>query len=171
MDPQLMAAFGFDIENLTANRAGYLSQKQEKRMKGDAAWANRVLLVIALLAGGIAVVLLLPLLRGDEFPTGRWIPVIVLGLVALWTFRGIFVKPDMTVQRVHGQVRFTQSTHKTGSVTDSAIDRHNVVTHYLVVGGQSFGISPDRIPVVVDGANYAVYYIDQHKQILSLERL
>ncbi len=180
MDTQLMDTFHFDVEDLSANRAGTLSHKQAEQIKKDDTCATRVVWLLALSAGAGAVMLLLPLVRAGQFPDTQEKMVgmvfgILLALASIWFFRGaIFSKIDTTVRKVQGKMSAVKSVGRSGNVSDPESSRRNIIYHEMVVGGRTFGVTPDVFNTVVlerEGETYAVYFIEKTNRLLSLEHI
>ncbi len=179
MNTKLMEAFHFDEEDLAANRAGTLSRKQAQQVKKGEAWATGVTLVLALAASVGAVLLLLPYIQSGQLPQGGEIARLVFGgllvLVAIWLWRGaLFSKTDMSVAKAQGPMKLVKSVHRSGDVSDAESSRTNVVAHQMVVGGHTFGVTPQVFNDVLfdqEGATYAVYFTKKPENLLSLERI
>lgn len=175
MDEQLMAAFSFDREDLAANQAGRLSEKQEQRLKKDETFATVITAALAVLSGAGGVLILLPFVRTGQVSGDRALVLIlgiVLLLVAVWAARGATTRLNFEVRKVQGKAQLMKSIQRSGSVSDLEIDRTNIVAYELVVGGRTFGVSPHLFDSVLkEGETYAVYFIESPKTLLSLEHI
>ena len=107
------------------------------------------------------------------YEPGRTKYVVVFGTVMSGLGKGIFSSSlDDTVARVEGELKLVKSVRRSGSVTDSEVDRRNIVYHEMVVGGQAFGVTPDVFNTVLlkrEGQPYAIYFTEKTKMLLSLE--
>ena len=66
-------------------------------------------------------------------------------------------------------VNFVKVEHKTGSVTDSEIDRTTVHSYEMHVGSVAFSNANPALIELMQGDVYAVYYTSSTHQILSAE--
>lgn len=175
MQSELMGMFGFDEEDLSSNRGGMLSPKQEKTNKELRTFGNRVAVVLTLVVLGATIFCARQALITS--PTDQAVPLWIgagLGVLAsLWMIRSLFTKVDESLQKAEGKLKLVKSVTKTGSVTDSEVDRRSVDKYEMVVGGTWFGVDPATFTALLEKEDdrFAVYYTMATKRILSVEYL
>lgn len=165
---QIQGYFSFDEADLFANRKGQFSKKQKSNLAEVDQWTNRFLLILSLLVLLGAVWSVLSAVNsGDSW--SDWILPVILLVVAGWLFSGTRNKVDDKVEKAEGVVNFVKVERKTGSITDSEIDRTTIQSYEMRVGGEHFdNANPTLIEYMQDDI-YAVYYTNSTRQILSVE--
>lgn len=167
-DDQIKAYFGFEENDLIANRNGELSEKQRKRIKDADRFAERFiqLLFILFLAGGIFLGILAFF---TEKNIGLWIGMVILFLLAGWAFRGAHTEVDDAVQKVEGQIDIVKIGNMTGSVNTASPQPMNVSGYEMRVGGEVFDNANPALIEYMQGDTYLVYFTKTTRQILSVE--
>jgi hypothetical protein len=169
-EDQLKGYFSFTNDDLAANRAGKLSQKQYKRIKENNDFADKFVL------GLFAVFLIAGLFTtfqafSQMTNIGLWVAAAVLLSIAGWAFRGVLTKVDDSVQKAEGKVDFVKVEKQTGSATDPSYKRSTVSSYEMRVGGEAFGNANPALIEYMQSDVYAVYFTKATRQILSVEFL
>ena len=167
-EEQIRGYFSFDEADLFANRSGRFSRKQKKKLEELDQWSNRfiqILMTLVLLGAIWSIVATVN--SGDSWTD--WILPVILLAVAGWLFSGLRNKIDETVEKSEGVVNFIKVESKTGSVTDSEIDRMTVYSYEMRIGGVGFDNANPALIEYMQGDIYAVYYTNSTRQILSAE--
>ena len=165
---QIRGYFGFDEADLIANRNGRYSAKQMKKHEETDKSTSRTLLILSILVLlGAIWSIVATLNSGDSW--SDWILPVILLAVAGWFFSGSRNKIDQTLEKAEGVVNFIKVQSKTGSVTDSEIDRSTVYSYEMHVGGDSFRNANPALIEYMQGDVYAVYYTNSTRRILSAE--
>ena len=175
MQSELMGMFGFDEEDLSSNRGGMLSPRQEKTNKELGTFGNRAAVVITLVVLGATIFCARQALTTS--PVDQAVPFWVgtgLGVLAfLWMLRSLFTKVDESLQKAEGTLKLVKSVTKMGSPSDMEVNRQKVDKYEMVVGGTWFGVDPATFTSLLEkeGDRFAVYYTMTTKRILSVETL
>jgi hypothetical protein len=168
-DP-IQGYFAFEEDDLVANRAGRLSEKQSQRIKRADQLVDGFLLALSLIFFTATIFVGL-IAFFSENSTGLWIAAILLLLIAMWLFRGARTEVDDTVQKAQGEVNFIKVEKQTGSVNDPATQRRRVTGYEMRVGDEVFAnINPAAVECMRSGT-YVVYFTKTTKQILSVEQI
>lgn len=167
-DDQIKAYFAFDDADLLANRNGQLSEKQSKRVREADRFAERFIFILffVFLISGIFLAVLAIYTRNN---IGLWIGMVILLLLAAWSFRGIHTEVDDPVQKVQGEVNFVKVENKT--MTEPAAQRMTVSRYEMCVGPQVFGNVNPALIEYMQGEKYIVYFTKTTRQILSVEQI
>lgn len=183
-DPQqaLYDFFAFDESDLAANRLGALSDKQKRELNADQKGFRKSSAVLgsALTVAGLAILFLLiglPLLQGSKLDlvdlgnivTSLLIPLAFLGAGIGSLYGGLKTKVDMAEHSV-GNVTGPVNLVDAGSATDHHPTRPRAL-YELHVGEKEFNVYPDLPDVMIQGADYAVYFDNADDAILSVEWL
>jgi hypothetical protein len=186
-NPELSRFLDFDEFDLTANRLGRLSPKQQKKLAEGERFAKNVFigagLVFILIAVGVTIGMIASgIARGLTFSNispedivgmavGIGLPWLVLGLFALGAFRLAATRLDTSVLSVEGRVNFVKvekqvSSRSAGGSTTS----HTVEEYELRVGSVNFeDVDEELLNIIEEGDIYAFYYTKDAKDILSAE--
>ncbi len=167
-EDQIKGYFAFTDNDLTANRMGKLSDKQNKKLKENDDFAQKFVL------GMFLIFLLTGLFIGYRAVTqmnniGLWVWTVVLLLISGWFFRGVRTTVDNTVLKTQGIVEFVKVEKKTGSPTDPSSSRMTVSSYEMHVAGDVFGNANPALIEHMQGDEYIIYFTKATKQILSVE--
>lgn len=158
----LMRALRFDEEDLAANRAGKLSERQKNaneapRFSGVVQWV--VLGHIAALGGLMGII---ALISGNA---AMWlVMLLVLGFAALPVMmlnRGVG-RPILQKELAAGRVQRLQ-----GEISKEK--RGTSARFYLECEGQRFHITPGVFNAFRDGASYILYILPESSTLISAE--
>ncbi len=176
-DPQLrlMAAFGFDADELEANRQGYMAKSQRRRVyatRWDYVRRYGVAIVVSLVL--YVGILVDGLQRGNISLAGAVLGTGIVGgfpilLVILNEDRRRRIKADLykgDLESVSGRVQLSW-LYAPGRKSGGA---HRVSSR-LAISGKIFEIHPVANDVFVEEDNYRVYYVPRSMSILSVEHL
>lgn len=182
-DEQLRKYYDFDEGDLFANRNGYLSPRQQKRLAEDEAFWKKILLIIGIV---LLIVAFLPILiiglsaisciadLCSEWPSSlrAFYIVLVLLLTPTLLFLGVRVTrgalklpKSSSVQKAEGPINIVK------------VESYNPTTHAnsdnyeLHVGGEEFDEESELADIMMQGDIYAIYYIKETKTIMSAEML
>lgn len=178
-DIELQKFFGFDAADLSANRSGRLSKKQETKLLEAERGANQFFrwggISLVLLALGISLGLL------NEARKVNWEDLVGItpALCVVWSICGLFAygafklagsKFDNSVQNVEGKVNFVKVEKQVSSASSSG-PRHRTVQQYeLRVEKIAFeDVREELLNLIEEGDKYAFYYTKDTKDILSCE--
>jgi len=176
-DPELESRFDFNESDLHANRNGRLSQRQAERILTDAKKARPTsigcgtgLLLIASIFPIVFIPMMVELrdqiigLLGVGFGVLVW--VVVWGGIGFNMIRNAFKPPSLELAGVSGPVNLVGVERRTSG------DNPTTYTAYeLRVGDQSFDVDAGLGNQIMQGDEYAIYYIKDSDKIMSLERL
>jgi hypothetical protein len=182
-DDLLQKYFHFDESDLFANRNGRLTTKQQIRLVGDERFFDKFRLVGGILllwiAIGPAIVMMVIFTPCISNLCAAWdpferffLPFFVLFWTPPWIYWGIHVlrnalttRTDYSLQTVEGPVNIVK-TESTDAQTDQAVDEYE-----LHIGMQEFDCDSEMANLMMQGDLYAVYYIEDTKEIMSAELL
>jgi len=174
IDQQLMNYFKFDQDDLYANQNGRFTDKQKARLiqedKSDRT-SSRIWGIVLILIGAIGLAAAIAGWIGDSdwgfrlgfgFGFGCVWP-LVWGGIGYSLTKDSFSKHQFKLARVEGRANIVRresysSEHHTTSVY-----------HELHIGGQEFSVEEDLADVIMQGDEYALYYVDGTNKILSAE--
>ena len=165
---QLKGYFAFDDSDLTANKSGRLSPKQQKKLTANDQFANRVILGFFLVCLAFTLFFAYKAFS-DMTSIPSWIGLVLSMFFGSIFSRGLFTKVDYSVQKAQGEVQFVKVEKLSGSVTDPAYKRKKVESYEMHVGGESFSNANPALIPYMQGKVFAVYYAKDTKQILSVE--
>ena len=168
MAVDLKDAFGFTTDELALNKSGQLSRRQRAQAVKQANRKKVTSVILALVAGAIAIYSLLPFVRTFSMAGGvdRLIGGSVFAVLSLLFFTALWQKPALDVQHVQGKVQFVRRD------SDVVEDDNRVITtttYYLVIGEQEFAIDRSKYEAFDQGHVYAIYYLTPAQGILSAE--
>lgn len=160
--PSLADALNFTDDDLTANRAGRLSDVQSTRLRARAGYTTLAGALIALaLAGG-----------------GFWLIALGATLAALALFAlaaGLFVLTRWGRGTAAAEVAAGAVACVSGEAVLSANDypnpNGNVTEYVLEIGDEAFVLSRDAFAAFEDGDTYTVYYLPGLRMVISAEGL
>jgi hypothetical protein len=165
-EPDLMAALGFDADDLAANRAGELGPRQ-RQMLTNRRRLQGWLLTLGVALTLIAVVLVLRVRLGGS---------LVFWVAAAVTIWALGFGPAQSLFRWMGYDRDV----KRGTVRAAEgrlalkVDGRRRLRYTLTLGGQSWELGPLQkhiFQAFEDGAAYSLYYAPGSRTILAAERL
>jgi hypothetical protein len=174
IDTQLMNYFKFDQDDLYANQNGRFTDKQRVRLIQEDKSDRRSGLVWGIILMGIgAIGLVIAIVAGLAnsdwgfrigFGCGFGIVwPLVWGGIGYAMMSDSFSKHEFKLARVQGRVNIVRSeSYSSQSHTTS-------VHHELHIGGQEFRVDEDLANVLMQGEEYALYYVDGTNKILSAE--
>jgi hypothetical protein len=159
---QLMSALRFDQEDLEANRDGYMTKKQRRRLDNlQSQW-----MMWTVLAGGFGTIVSLSLFI--IWSVGNFLPLLMVGgativLVVYFWSRHKQLRNDL----YKGIVSYVE-----GDIHLDAFYRYKGNPRYSIqVENLEFKISYAFFSVLIEGAPYCIYYIAASHMILSAELL
>ncbi len=171
-NPQLEQYFKFDDADLAANRMGQVTPKQVARMTQEVKTSRTgglifgsLLMIVAILpalltAGAVqqmGIVFILPW-------TCIWLP--IWGAIGYALIRGAFKKHVVTLQKVEGPINIIKTVSES---TDNDGMHHTSYEYELHVGGKEFDVESDLANYMMQGDTYAIYYVTDLEDILSVE--
>ncbi len=168
-EEELRKYFDFDDTDLFANRNGYLSPRQQDRVKKDFRSGGKFFGILGFILIGLAITPLIILL----ITKANWLLWLVFTIVGiLWIIPAIFffrVASDRndkdTLETVEGQVNTVEEVHEGPHF-------HKDYDYYWKIGGVRFDVlDPGKVDILEQGATYRVYYLDLAKAIMSLEKI
>lgn len=168
LDPRLMQALKFGEKELIANREGYLTPAQEKRILQS---RPRTYLSAAILMGmALLIWLTMPLLIARQNLDSIWpisliclIPVFVIIMVVI-RLNNHRIQQDLqqgTVQCVTGQLTKRVHLMPTGKAF--------IPVPYLLIQQENFKVNHQVYAAFTDKAYYTVYFAPHTKILLSAE--
>ncbi len=168
-DEQLKKYFEFDEGDLNANRNGYLTPNQQMRLAKQAHRGCYVFIGILLLGVAVAPILIL-FFSGTFaiFPKAgySWLSwPVIWGAIAIYMIRRAFSKRNLAVQKAEGPINIVK-TESDDSSTDTTSEDYE-----MHVGGEEFEVDSDLVDFMRQGDVYAIYYIQNPQQIISVEQL
>lgn len=174
-EEQLMDFLHFDQADLTANRTGKFTVRQQDRLVQDDK-RNRLFMTVG---GGVAAAVALfslifgivSIINSHSATTGLTYGValgvvvpLIFGAVAARSFWKGLGPHQIRLASVQGPVDLKR---REGTDEDG---RHFTVVN-LRVGGRKFDVRPGLEKIMVEGTEYKVYYIEGTNTILSAEAL
>ncbi len=167
MQPDLMARFGFDEEDLAANKSGSLSTTQKQLFQRDnrGFYISLVFLSIAALVGAAELVPI-ALHPATRLPILTWGGVIALVLLAIGLIGSLFTQMNYRVEKVRGPAHLEKVLILRGET--EALD---IWSHEFIVNQLTFHVVETTFQVLRQGDVYAVYYAKHLRQILSVEHI
>ncbi len=186
-DTTLRKFFDFSEADLSANRQGKLSAKQQKVLDEGEKGANQIFIgagvFFILLALGISWGITSDIFRdgisnlsSDDITglaLGIGLPCGILGFFAYWSFRLAFSKLDSSLQNVEGKVNFVKMEKQQSYTSAGGSTSYRTVQQYeLRVGRVNFeNVAEELLNIIDEGDVYAFYYIKQPKKIMSAEKI
>lgn len=173
MTTRLMQSLDFTEEDLTYNRKGMLSPRQNAHLTRKRRAFKLTLLILGLLlvgvGGGVFAVQGVASLPEDtsaatEMLVGAGVFVLI---GAPFIYLGVKPMRPVKVAIAKGKARLArvQRTSRSNNATSTYIASE------IHVADKIFGVPDEVFPELEDGAVYAVYYWDGLNDIFSLERL
>ncbi len=168
-ETRLAKLFQFDQEDLQANRRGDLSDKQLQRyVKGISSdWRFTRLTGFMMVGVGILPALLFGF-------SGRLLPVELLLVWGIWPLgwailgyqwlRRSYAPKDYSVTRLQGKLEFVEEK------VLNPDNRHYSTRAAVRIAGKEIDVIGDIGHWIVQGDDYAVYYVENLGEIVSLER-
>jgi hypothetical protein len=179
MSAELQKFFAFDEADLSANRSGRLTKKQESRLLEAERGASQIFrwvgIGLFLLAFSITIFLLNEARKVDWQDLAGITPALcvvwfICGGFAYAAFKLAGSKNDNSVQKAEGNVNFVK-VEKQVSTGSSTGPRHRTVQQYeLRAGKVAFeDVDEELLNVIEEGDTYAFYFAKETKEILSCE--
>lgn len=183
-DIALRKFFGFDESDLTSNRHGRLSKKQEQTIRSAESGANRVfvfagVVFISLAFGSTFGILKAARDAGVTFTSVSDLIGPLIGLALIWGLLGFLAigsfqlaksKLDSSVQKVEGEVHFVKVEKQVANSAPNAQKYRTVQQYELRVDRIAFhDVNEELLNIISDGDTYAFYYTKDTKKILSCE--
>ena len=169
-DRELQKYFDFNESDLNANRSGILSNKQRIRLEENAKFTNKVFLIagISIIFIGIIPTLILLLAHANLEFLIIW-SIVWISLCGFVGFRVIRIgksdKRGLKLIKVEGKVNIIKEE------TYNNASRQTVDDYEFHIGGVSFDTDSNLADIIMQGDNYAIYYIEGEKDIMSAERI
>jgi hypothetical protein len=168
-DPDLQKYFSFDEADLNANQSGVITSKQRTRILEDAKFSSKFFLV-----GGVGIFLIGLLLGAYLLFTTTSMDSILFGivLILLGGIIGIAVIrmgrsniKELKLKKLEGKVNIIKETTYNGTKKQwgDAYELH--------IGRKTFDIESDLVDIIQQGGTYGIYYIEETKDILSMEKI
>lgn len=183
-DLELRAFFEFDEGDLSANRAGRLSEKQSLKINEAESGANQIffwagVIFILLALAGTYGILKSAIGAGMTFTNTSDIVGAAVGLVVIWGILGFLAvgsfrlsksKMDSSVQKVEGRVNFVKVEKRVPNTANVGPKYRTEQQYELRVGRTIFEDVDEELPNIIEEGNmYAFYYTKETKDILSCE--
>jgi hypothetical protein len=169
MQSELMALFGFDEEDLAANKNGVLSPKQRALFQRDnlGFYISLVVMSIAALAGAVA---LIPIAQNPETltPNMVWSGIAALVLLSIWLIVTLLtgIRKRYSFEKVRGAARLEKVLILRGE-TEAA----DIWSHEFIVNRVTFHIGGSAFQLLREGDVYLIYYARHLKHILSIDHI
>jgi len=182
-DDLLRKYFDFDEADLFANRNGALTAKQQTRLAEEEKFWNKLSLIgglfllgVAILPGLIIGFAVAPCISdycsGWPLSLRLFLIIMVLTWAPIWGFFGIrLVRSALStrnyslLQKAEGPINIV----KVESYSSSTHTHHE--DYELHVGGKEFDIDSELVDIMMQGDIYAIYYLEETKEIMSVEML
>ncbi len=168
---KLQEYFNFDEEDLGANRMGLLSEKQLKHLyagRKPVAGRDLGIGVLLFLIGGVGIFASVSAVLHAPGMLERIIFVLIFGI--LWPY--FFGKLGLQMLDASRPKRNTRVKTKRGKLQVSRREAPGIIPYYeLHIGNRRVEVESDLAGMVVEGDQYAMYYLEKTRGILSLERL
>jgi hypothetical protein len=184
-DIQLRRVFDFDEKDLTLNRNGRLSQKQEAKFRRAEIRAGCLFKVIGAGLLVFAAIISYAIIAGAMLEPDVDLPAAlgsfntILGLVLTWGICGLLaigafrisnVNINKTVKTAEGEVRFEKVRRQVRSSTEDGSSDVYEDQYDLRVGREVFGnVNNELLSMIDEGDVYAFHYLVSMKRILSAE--
>jgi hypothetical protein len=176
-DRELQARFDFNESDLHSNRNGRLSQRQGEKIVTDAKKARPMSIGCGtglLLIAAIFPIVFIPMMWETReqiiallgIGCGVLVWVVVWGGIGVSLIRGAFKPPSLDLASVSGPVNIVGVERRTSGKNPSTYTAYE-----LRVGDQSFDVDAELGNLIMQGEQYAIYYIRDSDKIMSLERL
>jgi hypothetical protein len=171
---QLMDYFKFDQADLVANQQLQFTAKQRANIisedQSDRTWSRVggifLLLIAAVGFFGAVFAIIQDSDWGFRIGFGLGFGCIwplVWGGIGYALISSSFGKHDFKLAKVQGQANIVRTEHTSGEHHTTTIE------HELHIGGQQFDVEGSIADVMMQGAEYIVYYIAETSKILSVE--
>jgi hypothetical protein len=179
-DDQLMQYFKFNETDLVANRNGFLSEAQAKKLNSRQTGAiqeKRLAVMIAfplglLLLGWMGFLIFKDLRPNGVFGTNDVVTILLQGscgalllLASAYIFKLSRIRQKYLLKKVEGPINIIKGSH--------ILDGHSYVDYELHIGGEKFKVVSDLGDRMMQGDTYAVYCsvgsVSALREILSVE--
>jgi hypothetical protein len=182
-DELLKKYFDFTDADLFRNRTGILTPRQQTRLVGKEKFWKKIVLFAGsfLLIVAIVPVVVIGLSTAacisnfcSEWPLSLWIFLLLMVLVwpLAWGFFGV-----RAIRSALSPFKFEAIKKAEGAVNIIKVESYNNTTHMEVedyelhIGGVTFDIDSELADIMMQGDIYAVYYLEESKDIMSAELL
>jgi hypothetical protein len=168
-EEELRKYFDFDDADLFANRNGYLSPRQQDRVKKDLRSGGKFFRILGFILIGLALLPFIFLLFMEKI-WYLWLIFTIVGIIwiipAIFFFRVASDRNDKdTLKTVEGQVNTIEEVHEGPHF-------HKDYDYYWIIGGVRFDVlDPGKVDILEQGDTYRVYYLNLAKAIMSLEKI
>lgn len=180
--PALPEVLGFSAEELAANRAGELSDRQLARLRGSLAGprarsGSRTLVITAAIVVVLVAAAVLPRLAGSHGRSSAELPFLVAAviLIALLMWRSAARAGQSAGQLAGGPVSQAEGVARTRrhGVVGAGQEPATQARCELSIGGTRFLVSTSVLAAFTDGRAYRAYYVGQGPRatIVSAERI
>jgi len=167
MQSELMALFGFNAEDLAANKSGRLSPRQREVFLRDdlGFYITLVVISIAALVGAVALV---PIARDPltRSPLLVWVSIAMLVVLAAWLLSTLFPRRAYPVENVRGTARLEKVL-----ILQGATEEEHIWSHELIVKGIVFHIGDEAFRLIHEGDVYVIYCTKHLRHILSIDHI
>jgi hypothetical protein len=170
MSTELMRAFDFTGDDLALNRAGQLSPRQTERVRRRARNTKIRAVVFGLIAGVIAIYLLLPFILALSVKAagvGQLIGGLVLAGLSLLLLSEIAEKPRTDVQSAQGKAQFLR--RESTDVDGEGQPIGTTTQYYVVIGEHEFTLQRADYEAFTQGHVYNIYFLTGPTEVLSIE--
>lgn len=168
MSVDLMSAFDFSVEDLSANKSGQLSARQLERLAKADRKQKITLAIFGTLGVAIGTFLLMPVILGltTENKIGFLVGGVIVGGLGLLFLSGLFDKPRTDISVTQGKAQFVSRESSTHD-EDGGVTYHT--SYYVVIGGKDFQVKSSQYEAFNQGHVYTVYHAPHPLNILSIE--
>lgn len=163
IDSELARQLGFDADDLRANQAGRLSERQRRGLRRELI----VWIPFYVIATEVVLLILLPRLTADRFH----IFFVLIAFVITVRFAVDWLKTASELRQgtpivIEGVAHYITQTFRRWRIRGPRQD----TSHYLVIDGVEFRIGYERLTAFEAGRWYRLYCLPLSKTILSADR-
>ena len=163
-EERLMDALRFDEDDLEANEAGYLSERQLKRLKSMRTSAALALIILALLFSSVFL-----FLASRSGSVSGALPFLGVGSLLLVV---LFLVYRSRVYPLASDLRENETLASEGRIDLSLKhQQQNRIEYFVRVNEMRFRVKKETFFALKNGDPYRIYYAPRSKQILSAEWL
>lgn len=173
MTTKLMQSLNFTEDDLTYNRKGTLSPRQNAHLTRKRRAFKLILLILGLLLAGVGggvfgVPGVASLPEDASAATGMLVGAGVFVLIGVpFIYLGVKPMRPVKVEVAKGKARLARVQRSSRSKNSTS----TYIASEIHVAGKIFSVPDEAFPELEDGAVYAVYYWDGLNNIFSLERI
>ena len=178
-ETELMKYFKFDADDLHANQGGRFTDKQRLRLMALDRSRRKAGMVIGVILAVVGVIgPIIAIVAGIANPDPGFIIGFGIGFGLIWPIvwgglgymmiRAALGRTVFKVADVRGRANIVARESRS---TDSDGHTSTTIHHELHVGGVTFSVNRSIADVIFQGDEYAVYYVESTKDIISVETL